>query len=120
MHPASASEVRLRCAGLQLPGILDELYTYEGPLGARVDGSGAAVRLWAPTAQQVIFCCQPLTNSRMCSLLLPIRHGCWQQCACRGAAVHVALGDMNKNVFYSSCVWQQGGLAPFVAICRCL
>lgn len=40
-------------AGLQLPGVLDELFTYSGPLGAAVTDSAASVTVWAPTAQHV-------------------------------------------------------------------
>ena len=41
------------CAGVQLQGVLDQLFCYSGPLGAEVGTSGVAVRVWAPTAQQV-------------------------------------------------------------------
>jgi hypothetical protein len=41
--------------GLQLPGVLDELFTYSGPLGATITDSAAAVAVWAPTAQHVSF-----------------------------------------------------------------
>ncbi|MEZ4620658.1 MAG: pullulanase-associated domain-containing protein [Caldilineaceae bacterium] len=45
--------VVLHATGLQLPGVLDEQYAYDGPLGALIDGTGATIRLWAPTAQRV-------------------------------------------------------------------
>lgn len=38
---------------LQIPGVLDAAYAYEGPLGARVTGSGVEFAVWAPTAQAV-------------------------------------------------------------------
>jgi len=41
-------------AGLQLAGVIDELYFYDGPLGARVSDDGTSIAVWAPTAQQVI------------------------------------------------------------------
>lgn len=41
------------CVGLQLPRVLDELFTYGGPLGASVNGEGVSARVWAPTASQV-------------------------------------------------------------------
>ncbi|MCB0184561.1 MAG: hypothetical protein KDE31_09855, partial [Caldilineaceae bacterium] len=44
----------IHATGLQLPGVLDDRYTYDGALGALVDEEGVTVRLWAPTAQQVV------------------------------------------------------------------
>ncbi|MEO0423582.1 MAG: pullulanase-type alpha-1,6-glucosidase [Pseudomonadota bacterium] len=39
---------------LQLPGVLDDLYTYDGALGPQFSGDGTpSLRLWAPTAKQV-------------------------------------------------------------------
>jgi pullulanase len=38
---------------LQIPGVLDDLYTYTGPLGPVFDGSTPTLKLWAPTAQAV-------------------------------------------------------------------
>jgi hypothetical protein len=40
-------------AGIQLQGVLDELYFYEGPLGANLEGGGVSIAVWAPTAQEV-------------------------------------------------------------------
>ncbi|XP_015170912.1 pullulanase 1, chloroplastic isoform X2 [Solanum tuberosum] len=45
-----------KCAsatGLQLPGILDELFSYTGPLGAVFATEAVSLYLWAPTAQAV-------------------------------------------------------------------
>ncbi|XP_056846958.1 pullulanase 1, chloroplastic isoform X2 [Raphanus sativus] len=43
--------------GLQLPGVLDELFSYDGPLGANfTPGGGVSLHLWAPTAQEVSVC----------------------------------------------------------------
>ncbi|KAL2548901.1 Pullulanase 1 [Forsythia ovata] len=39
--------------GLQLPGVLDELFSYNGPLGALFSNEAVALYLWAPTAQVV-------------------------------------------------------------------
>ncbi|TYK09242.1 pullulanase 1 [Cucumis melo var. makuwa] len=38
---------------LQLPGVLDDLFSYEGPLGAVYSKEGVSLYLWAPTAQAV-------------------------------------------------------------------
>ncbi len=44
----------LEATGLQIPGVLDELYRYDGSLGLVYDEAGVpTVRLWAPTAQTV-------------------------------------------------------------------
>jgi pullulanase-type alpha-1,6-glucosidase len=38
---------------LQIPGVLDDLFTYTGPLGPSFNGPVSTLRLWAPTAQSV-------------------------------------------------------------------
>ncbi|MGJ3240964.1 MAG: pullulanase-type alpha-1,6-glucosidase [Anaerolineae bacterium] len=41
-------------SGLQIPGVVDELYTYEGDLGAHFEAEGVpTITVWAPTAQNV-------------------------------------------------------------------
>ncbi len=44
----------LDATSLQIPGVLDDLYTYSGPLGVELAGGVPTLRLWAPTAQGVI------------------------------------------------------------------
>ena len=39
--------------GVQIPGVLDAIYTYTGPLGVTFDGSVPTLRVWAPTAKSV-------------------------------------------------------------------
>ncbi len=39
--------------GVQLPGVLDDLYTYDGPLGVTFAGRTPVLRVWAPTAVSV-------------------------------------------------------------------
>ncbi|KAK6136155.1 hypothetical protein DH2020_030089 [Rehmannia glutinosa] len=39
--------------GLQLPGVLDELFSYNGPLGSIFSSEAIYFYLWAPTAQKV-------------------------------------------------------------------
>ena len=43
----------LDATSLQIPGALDDLYTYDGPLGATFSGLAPTFRLWAPTARSV-------------------------------------------------------------------
>ncbi len=40
-------------AGVQIPGVLDDLYEYTGPLGVTFDGDIPTLRVWAPTAASV-------------------------------------------------------------------
>jgi pullulanase len=39
--------------GLQIPGVLDDLYEYSGPLGVQIEDGLPVLRLWAPTALSV-------------------------------------------------------------------
>ncbi|MBN1563176.1 MAG: pullulanase-type alpha-1,6-glucosidase, partial [Anaerolineae bacterium] len=39
--------------GLQIPGVIDDLYTYDGDLGVVWDGDTPTLNVWAPTAQKV-------------------------------------------------------------------
>ena len=39
--------------GLQIQGVLDDLYTYHGPLGATFSAGVPTLRVWAPTARAV-------------------------------------------------------------------
>ncbi|KAL2994853.1 hypothetical protein AAZX31_10G186400 [Glycine max] len=43
----------MNCTGLQLPGVLDDLFSYSGPLGALFSEEAVSLYLWAPTAQAV-------------------------------------------------------------------
>ncbi|MBT8135609.1 MAG: pullulanase-type alpha-1,6-glucosidase [Gammaproteobacteria bacterium] len=49
----SGSGDLLEATSVQLQGVLDDLYTYNGPLGLSFDGQVPTFRLWAPTARQV-------------------------------------------------------------------
>lgn len=39
--------------GLQIPGVLDDLFAYDGPLGVNWEGGVPTITVWAPTAQNV-------------------------------------------------------------------
>lgn len=43
----------LEITGLQIPGVLDDVYAYNGPLGLAFEGHNPSLRLWAPTAKSV-------------------------------------------------------------------
>ncbi|MFL5348298.1 MAG: pullulanase-type alpha-1,6-glucosidase [Hyalangium sp.] len=49
---SSAGKV-LDATSVQLPGVLDELYTYTGPLGVSFNAGVPTLRVWAPTARSV-------------------------------------------------------------------
>ncbi len=43
----------LDATGLQIAGVLDDLYTYDGPLGVSLAGDLPTLTVWAPTARSV-------------------------------------------------------------------
>lgn len=47
--------VLLDATSIQTPGVLDDLYTYDGALGITIDGNTPTLAVWAPTAQNVRF-----------------------------------------------------------------
>jgi pullulanase len=46
-------ETIVHSTGLQIAGVLDDLFYFDGELGAQPAGEGVRFRLWAPTAQSV-------------------------------------------------------------------
>jgi pullulanase-type alpha-1,6-glucosidase len=46
--------VRIDATGLQIPGVLDDLYATDVPLGVVWNGTMPTLRLWAPTAKSVM------------------------------------------------------------------
>lgn len=50
---AAADATPLDATSLQIPGVLDDLYTYSGPLGPVFAGGVPSLSLWAPTARSV-------------------------------------------------------------------
>ena len=50
---ATAQGQLLDATGVQIPGVLDDLYTYDGDLGVTFDEGTPTLRVWAPTAQSV-------------------------------------------------------------------
>lgn len=45
--------VLLDATSIQIPGVLDDLFFYDGELGVTLDDGVPTIRVWAPTAQQV-------------------------------------------------------------------
>ncbi|EXB96160.1 Pullulanase 1 [Morus notabilis] len=67
--------------GLQLPGVLDELFSYSGPLGAVYSSEAISLFLWAPTAQavQALIYKDPSGESSLEILQLEETNGVWSK-----------------------------------------
>ncbi len=67
--------------GLQIPGVLDDLYTYDGDLGVTWDGDVPTISVWAPTAKSVTFHLfddsDPATGSIPSAMTLDAGTGVW-------------------------------------------
>ncbi len=50
---AANADGPVSAAGLQIPGVLDDLYAYDGPLGVTYEDGVPTLRVWAPTARAV-------------------------------------------------------------------
>ncbi|HEU4322462.1 MAG TPA: pullulanase-type alpha-1,6-glucosidase [Roseiflexaceae bacterium] len=71
--------------GLQLPGVLDELFTYDGPLGATFEGGAPTLRLWAPTARSVTLHLFDSADAPA-GAVVPMERGAWGVWSACGAA----------------------------------
>jgi len=77
---ASQDGIVINATGVQLPGVLDDLYTYAGALGPIVMGNEVTLRLWAPTAQSVHLLLYPQPTAEA-SIRLPLvdqHNGTWE------------------------------------------
>jgi pullulanase-type alpha-1,6-glucosidase len=67
--------------GLQIPGMLDDLYTYNGDLGVSWTGGVPTIRVWAPTAKSVSFHLfadsDPATTSTVVAMTVDPDSGVW-------------------------------------------
>jgi pullulanase/glycogen debranching enzyme len=72
----------LDATALQLPGVLDDLYLYEGPLGVIYKDEFPTLRVWAPTAQSVVLHlfddANPDTSSETFPMNFDPNTGVWQ------------------------------------------
>ncbi|HSV86659.1 MAG TPA: pullulanase-type alpha-1,6-glucosidase [Levilinea sp.] len=77
--------------GLQIPGVLDDLYTYHGELGVTWSDGVPTIKVWAPTAQSVTFHlfanADPSTTSATHAMTLDPASGVW---SIRGDATWMA------------------------------
>ncbi len=78
---ASSGGDPLDATGVQVPGVLDDLYTYDGPLGVSFAAGVPTLRLWAPTARSVtlqLFAdSDPATTPSAYPMLLDPATGVW-------------------------------------------
>lgn len=49
----NSSDDLIMATGVQIPGVLDDLFAYNGELGAVVEGADVEFAVWAPTAQSL-------------------------------------------------------------------
>jgi pullulanase len=58
--------------GVQIPGVLDDLFAYDGPLGITWDGEIPSFHLWAPTAKRVTMYLYPDSNPKTQGIPVPM------------------------------------------------
>ncbi|MBK8988638.1 MAG: pullulanase-type alpha-1,6-glucosidase [Chloroflexi bacterium] len=63
----------LDATGLQIPGVLDDLFAYNGPLGVSYEEGAPVLRVWAPTAQRVRLALFPDDNPADAPEFFPMR-----------------------------------------------
>ncbi|GLJ06318.1 hypothetical protein SUGI_0036280 [Cryptomeria japonica] len=70
---------------IQLQGVLDDLFSYDGPLGATFTEDAVMVHLWAPTAQcvRVFVYSSPSGGSPLETIHLKEEGGVWSTCGPR-------------------------------------
>lgn len=78
----SNEPVVISAAGINIAGVLDDLYTYDGQLGPRFENNMPVVSVWAPTAKQVRFHLfadsNPDTASTVYPMTLDAVSGVWR------------------------------------------
>lgn len=62
----------LDATALQIPGVLDDLYTYHNELGVSFDDGVPTIRVWAPTARNVQFHLFPDSDAKTASTVSPM------------------------------------------------
>lgn len=70
----------LDTTGVQIAGVLDDLYRYDGPLGVTFDGSTPTLRLWAPTARGVklhLYAVPEMDAQNILPMICDPRSGVW-------------------------------------------
>ncbi len=89
----NADGLSVDATGLQIPGVLDALYTYNGDLGLTWSGAVPSLAVWAPTAKSVGLQLFPSSDPNGTPTVLPMTNG--------GDGVWRITGDASwKNRFY--------------------
>ncbi|MBN2566427.1 MAG: pullulanase-type alpha-1,6-glucosidase, partial [Candidatus Eisenbacteria bacterium] len=75
----SADGKLLSATGVQIPGVLDDLYAYDGPLGVTWGGGTPTITVWAPTAQLVAVRLFDASGDSEPSAVIPMseKNGVW-------------------------------------------
>jgi pullulanase len=69
---ADATGALLDATSVQIPGVLDDLFPYDGPLGVSWSGGAPTLRVWAPTAQSVALRLFPDSNPATAATTIPM------------------------------------------------
>lgn len=77
-----ADGVPVDATGIQLPGVLDDIFSYDGPLGPIFTQNSVMLHLWAPTAQcvRVLVYSSPSGGSPLESVQMKEDNGVWSVC----------------------------------------
>ncbi len=69
----------LDATGLQIPGVLDDLFAYDGPLGVTWEADVPTVSVWAPTAKSVKLHLFDYSSSKQAGEVVPMveQGGIW-------------------------------------------
>ena len=65
----------VEATGVQIPGVLDDLYTYDGALGVTFAGGVPTIAVWAPTARSVALHLFDSSTSVPASQIIPMTPG---------------------------------------------
>eukprot|EP01018_Ginkgo_biloba_P020654 Gb_39232 [translate_table: standard] len=84
-HFGLADGAPVDATGIQLPGVLDDLFSYEGPLGPTFTEDAVMLHLWAPTAQCVraFIYSSPKGGVPLEDIQLQEDNGVWSTCGPR-------------------------------------
>lgn len=77
-----ADGIPVDATGIQLPGVLDDLFSYDGPLGPIFTQNSVMLHLWAPTAQcvRVLVYSSPSGGLLLESVQMKEDNGVWSVC----------------------------------------
>ncbi len=71
----SMVETLVDATGMQMQGVLDDLFTYDGPLGVTFTNGVPTIRVWAPTAKNINFHLFAKSSDTAAEKILPMTEG---------------------------------------------